>query len=161
MSIERFPSQTILRLGQSDKGNWKINWTTVFQNSLYFSKPMFTEEKSQQLSTNRRVFSVSLYYFTKLFFNFKIFYHLLYENYQDNHIFLSNEGRYLDSKPSRCKRFFPSVFLKPNFLQISWSEWFFHFLEIYSFATISWSYQTCKLSIWWGEHAVKGSGSLE
>ena len=37
---------------------------------------MFIEEKSEQPSTNRRECSVSLYYFRKVFFNFKVSYHL-------------------------------------------------------------------------------------
>jgi hypothetical protein len=56
--------------------NWKVNRATVFRNFLSFLKPKFMKEKSQQPSTNTRSRSVSFYYFTKVFFNFKVFYHL-------------------------------------------------------------------------------------
>jgi hypothetical protein len=156
LSIEQFLSQTILRLGQPWTIEKSTRLHTVFQNFLSFSKPMFMKEKSQQPSTNTRSCSVSLYYFTKVFFNFKVLYHLSCENCNDNHIFSwSNTGGYLASKPKRYKKLFaidvkgfPRQFFSSHiFWKMSCSELFFHSPEIYSFLTASWTYQTYKLSI--------------
>ncbi len=130
---------------------------------------MFIEDKSQQLSTNTRSYSVSLYYLTKVFFNFKVFHHLLCEYYYDNHIFLwSNAGGYLASK-LRCKKLFaidvkgfPSQFFSSQiFWKMPSSELFFHCLEIYSFVKTSWSYQTYELSMCGEELTIEGSKSFK
>jgi len=150
--------------------NWKVKWGTVFQNFLSFSKPMFIKEKSQQSSTNIRPCSVSLYSLTNVLFNFKVFYHLLYKSYHDKHIVLwSHTGEYLASTLRRCKKLFAidvKGFSRQSFSsQIFWkmpcNELFLHCLEIHSFVTTSWSYQTYELNICWREHALEGSECLE
>jgi hypothetical protein len=112
--------------------NWKVNWATIFY--------LFQSQCLLKRKINRRACSVSLYYFTKVCFIFKVSYHLLCENYHDNDIFLlNNTGGHSISKPSRCKKLFvtdvkgfPCRFFSS---QIFVQRIVLHFLEIYSFMT--------------------------
>jgi hypothetical protein len=100
--IAQWRSQEFLSIGQL-KSQPGYNFSKLL---IFLQVDVYEREKSTNFNQHMIVFGV-LYYFTKVFFNFKVFYHLSCKNYQNNHIFLwSNAGGYLASKPRRCKKLF-------------------------------------------------------
>ena len=119
LSIEQFQSQTIWRIGQP-WANEKSTGLQFFKTYYLFRSRYLLKRKVNNPQKTEKPIRCPCITSQRYFFKFEVSYYLLCENYH-NHIFLmSNVGRYLTLKPSRCKTVFVTDikgFPRPFFLE--------------------------------------------